>query len=345
MRPSEVYDQIGILFAAGLSPYLHGATGIGKSTVVKDYCDDNELEIMDVRASQLDPVDARGVPIADHERKKTVWYPPDFLPTEGRGVLFLDELNRANQDTQSALYQLILEGRVGDYVKPESWHIIAAGNREIDGCMVQPMSRALKNRFIHLEMESNYDDWHKWAHRNALNERVIAFMKHRPLALDEAAEAAKDDKGDKQDLIRNANAFATPRSWEFASRILDKAFAAGKTLTDCFNMIAGAIGEPMATEFVAYCDIYLELQDLDQIIANPKSFRPTKDPNKLYAICTGLAARANKSTFGSIVEVLEKVPAEYSLWTVDDCLSRNKAEIAKHPAYLKWVHKNIEYAA
>lgn len=344
MRPSDIYEQIGVLFEAGLSPYLHGATGIGKSTVIADYCTDHTLELKDVRASQLDPVDARGVPVPNHDAKQTEWYPPDFLPREGRGVLFLDELNRANQDTQSALYQLILEHRIGDYLLPDGWHIVAAGNREIDGCMVQPMSRALKNRFIHLEMESNYDDWHKWAHRNNLNERVIAFMKHRPTALDEASEAAKDDKGDAQDLIRNANAFATPRSWEFASRILDKAMPS-MSLIDCFNLLSGTIGEPMATQFVAYCDIYLELQDLDAVIAAPETFRITKDPNKLYAICTGLAARANKGTFGNIVKILDKVPAEYSLWTVDDCLARNKVEIAKHPAYLKWVHKNIEYAA
>jgi hypothetical protein len=344
MTPSQIYKELGILFSARLSPYLHGATGIGKSTVVADYAKDNELELKDVRASQLDPVDARGVPVPDHELKQTNWYPPDFLPRSGQGLLFLDELNRANQDTQSALYQLILERRIGDYILPNDWHIVAAGNREIDGCMVQPMSRALKNRFIHLEMESNYEDWHNWAHKNGLNERVIAFMKYRNDALDEATAATRDDKGDKQEILRNANAFATPRSWEFASRILNAAMPT-RTLGDCFSVLSGAIGEPMATEFIAYCDIYLELQDLDAIVADPGSFRPVSDPNKLYAICTGLAARANKKTFSNIVSILEKVPPEYSLWTVDDCLTRNKQEIATHPAYLKWVHKNIEYAS
>lgn len=344
MTPSQVAAQIPVLMSAGLSIYLHGPTGIGKSTVVADYCKAHDLELKDVRASQLDPVDARGIPIANHEKGVTSWLPPDFLPREGKGILFLDELNRANQDTQSALYQLILEGRLGDYIKPDSWSIIAAGNRDIDGCMVQPMSRALKNRFIHLEMESNYDDWHKWAHGNGINERVIAFMKHRPLALDEANQAVRDDKGDKMNMIRNANAFATPRSWEFASRILDKAIPAGFGLTDCFDMLQGTIGEGMATEFVAFCDIYMELQDIEGIIADPSTYRPVKDPNKLYAICTGLAARAKKENFSNIVRLLEKVPPEYSLWTMDDCLTRNK-EIAKHPAYLKWVHANIEYAA
>jgi hypothetical protein len=345
MTPNQILEELALILPAGLSAYLHGATGIGKSSVVRQYCEAHNLELRDVRASQLDPVDVRGVPVPDRERKCTSWFPPDFLPKDGNGILFLDELNRANQDTQSALYQFILERRLGDYVLPDGWMIMAAGNRDTDGCMVQPMSRALKNRFIHLNMESNYENWHTWAHRNQINEKVIAYMKQSPESLDEAEHCAtKNDKGASMDMIRNANSFATPRSWEFASRILDQAKLAGRQVIDLYGVLAGALGEPMATTFVAYCDIYLELQDLDEIIANPEVFIKVTDPNKLYAICTGLAARANKATFGNIRKLLDKVPPEYALWTVDDCLTRNKAVISIHPAYLDFVHKNIEYA-
>lgn len=345
MTPSQVYVEISTILQTTLSPFIHGPTGIGKSQVVQAYAEDKGLELRDIRASQLDPVDARGIPIPDHDRKLTAWYPPDFLPTEGAGIIFLDELNRANQDTQSALYQLILERRIGDYVLPDNWCIVAAGNRDVDGCMVQPMSRALKNRFIHLEMESNYDDWHKWAHKKGIQEHVIAFMKYRPTALDEATEATKDNSGKHMDRIRNANAFATPRSWEFASDLLKKAFAQGRKLRDCHMLLEGTIGEGMASEFVSYCDIYLEIQDIDEIIADPTLYRPTEDPNKLYAICTGLAARANKKTFGAIKLITDQMGREYASWTIDDCLNRNKDEIALHPAYIDWVHKNIEHAA
>jgi hypothetical protein len=345
MTPNQVANDIHVLIQARQSPFIHGATGIGKSQVVMAYAKENDLEIKDIRASQLDPVDARGIPVPDHDRRITTWYPPDFLPPDGAGIIFLDELNRANQDTQSALYQLILERRIGDYVLPPGWNIIAAGNREIDGCMVQPMSRALKNRFVHLNMEANYDDWHNWAHKSGIIEHVIAFMRFRPTALDEATEATKDDSGKHQERIRNANAFATPRSWEFASNILRTAFSQGRKLRDCFELMEGTVGEGMASEFISYCDIYLELPDLDDLVEHPENFVNTKDPNKLYAICTGLAARANKDTFGNIKKITDMMDREYAAWTIDDCLNRNKAEIAVHPAYVEWVYKNIEYAA
>jgi hypothetical protein len=347
MTPSQVTAEIQTILGTHLSPFIHGATGIGKSQVVQAYARKNSLELKDIRASQLDPVDARGIPVPNHTEKITQWYPPDFLPNnaKSKGVIFLDELNRANQDTQSALYQLILERRIGDYILPDGWSIVAAGNREVDGCMVQPMSRALKNRFIHLEMEPHYEDWHNWAHKNGIIEHVIAFMKYRSEALDEATMAVKDSSGKHMDRIRNANSFATPRSWEFLSDLLKKAFSQGRNLRDCFSLTEGTVGEGMASEFISYCDIYLELPDLDALIANPSTFVPTDDPNKLYAICTGLASRANKATFGGIKAITDRMEREYASWTIDDCLNRNKAEVAVHPAYIQWVHANINHAA
>jgi hypothetical protein len=344
MSPSEISTMLPVLVDAGLSAFIHGPTGIGKSNVVEQYCDANDLQLSVLPAAQLDPVDARGIPVPVPQTKTTSWYPPDFLPREGKGALFLDELNRANQDTQSALYQLILEGRIGDYLLPEGWFIMAAGNRDIDGCMVQPMSRALKNRFTHLEMESNYDDWHKWGNKKGLAEQVLAFMRWRPEALDEVKAAAKDETGKAMEVINAANAFGTPRSWEFVSRGVKAGFARGMKIKDLYHMIEGNVGEGCATEFVSYCDIYMELPDIDLMLINPDLFQPTTDPNKLYALCVGLAARANALNFDGVCAILKKMPPEYSMWTMDDCLDRNKDEISKHPAYIDWIHENIAFA-
>jgi len=190
-------------------------------------------------------------------------------------------------------------------------------------------------------MESSYEDWHKWAHRNKLNEKVISYMRQFPAHLNEENTATRKEKGNRQDILANVNAFATPRSWSFASRYLDHST---RSMQDCFYGLAGTIGAPMAGQFISYCSIYMELPDLNEIIANPAKFPSLEDPNKLYAVCTGLAARASMKTFGNICKILHKIPPEYALWTVDDCLHRNK-QIAEHPAYTEFVFKNIEYVS
>ena len=73
------------------------------------------------------PVDLRGLPpriAAD----QTEWVPPKFLPTTGKGILFLDELTSAPQMTQAGCYQLVLDRKLGEYTLPDDWVVIAAGN-------------------------------------------------------------------------------------------------------------------------------------------------------------------------------------------------------------------------
>ena len=72
---------------------IWGAPGIGKSSVVEAVAESQELELIDLRISQLAPTDLRGIPVP--KDNKACWYPPEFLPTSGKGILFLDEINMA----------------------------------------------------------------------------------------------------------------------------------------------------------------------------------------------------------------------------------------------------------
>ena len=69
---------------------IWGAPGIGKSSVVEKVAETRKLELIDLRISQLAPTDLRGIPVPANG--KAYWYPPEFLPTEGKGILFLDEI-------------------------------------------------------------------------------------------------------------------------------------------------------------------------------------------------------------------------------------------------------------
>lgn len=71
------------------STVIWGPPSIGKSSIVQQLAQENALDCIDVRLSQLAPTDLRGLPVADDELSK--WYPPEFLPKSGQGILFLDE--------------------------------------------------------------------------------------------------------------------------------------------------------------------------------------------------------------------------------------------------------------
>jgi MoxR-like ATPase len=112
-------------------------------------------------SGQLDSVDLRGLPRTAADQAE--WVPPKFLPTSGHGILFLDELTSAPQMTQAGCYQLVLDRKLGEYQLPEGWVVIAAGNPASERGVHFSMPRPLRNRFVHLDLEPDFEDWTKWA--------------------------------------------------------------------------------------------------------------------------------------------------------------------------------------
>src|SRR5690606_25955626 len=130
MKPSELACYLSTIIDEGikLSVMIWGAPGIGKSSIVAQVCESGKLDFIDLRLSQLAPTDLRGLPVP--RDKQSAWLPPEFLPTEGQGILFLDEINLAPPAMQGVAQQLILDRRVGSYVLPDDWFVWAAGNRK-----------------------------------------------------------------------------------------------------------------------------------------------------------------------------------------------------------------------
>ena len=109
---------------------LWGPPGVGKSDMVAQIGARREVPVIDIRLSQMEPSDLRGIPFRDGGRVE--WAPPAMLPDADRhgetGILFLDEITSAPPSVSAAAYQLILDRRLGEYQVPEGWAIFASGN-------------------------------------------------------------------------------------------------------------------------------------------------------------------------------------------------------------------------
>src|SRR6266852_4292136 len=204
MKASAITAALRALVGERQPVFVWGGPGIGKSAVIAWLARSLKIQLQDVRALLLDPVDLRGLPHLSEGRSK--WATPDFLPREGEGILFLDELNSATAMVQASCYQLVLDRKLGEYTLPDGWAIVAAGNRESDRGVTTRMPTPLRNRFTHLQFEVDMQEWCEWGIRASIRPEVIAFVRFRP------------------DLLsvfdRDANAFPSPRSWAFVSKIL-----------------------------------------------------------------------------------------------------------------------------
>ena len=269
--------------------YIWGAPGIGKSDTVrkvaKEIAEDkglkyeeysgefkeDTLHLVDVRVSQLEPSDLRGIPKIGDDSVK--WIKPDWLPTEGIGILFLDELNTAHQSIQKAAYQLILDRRIGDYILPEGWITIAAGNRQSDKANVFNMPKPLQNRFLHTTLvEPTVDDWAEWAMDNGIDSRIIGFLKF------------------KRDYLMDFNptdsnkAFASPRTWEYVSDLIEDV----EDYNEVYELSSLAIGTGKSIELMEFIKLR-EKMDVREILENPEGVEIPEQRDVFYSMVTGVA--------------------------------------------------------
>ena len=319
MRPSEVTSALTALIPTKRPVYLWGSPGVGKSSVVRQAADRLTLDLVDVRATLLDPVDLRGLPTVVDRRAE--WCPPSFLPRAGDGVLFLDELAQAPPLVQAACLQLVLDRRVGEYTLPDGWSVVAASNRTDDRAGTHRLISPLLNRFVHLDLDVCPDDWQQWAVSAGVAPEVRAFLRFRPALLHQ------------YDPASNPRAFPTPRSWQFVSDVL------ATTPPELLHrVVGGCVGDGPAAEFVAYLKLCRELPDPDRVLTHPTTSPVPKEPAVLYALVGALveAVKRDGGLVPGFVTYAGRLPDEFALLAFRDAVAVQPTLVA-HPSVQTWI--------
>jgi len=336
MKQSELKQAIQDARVLMESVFVWGAPGIGKSAIIYQLSCMLDILFKDVRVLLLDPTDLKGFP--DPFNGDTVkWKVPDFWPKDGEGIILLDELNLGSKMVQDACYQLIHDRKVGDYEVPAGWTIVAAGNRETDGCGVKRQSAALASRFIHVTLDHETEEFKaeflKYARENGFHPIVLGYLSVNKAAI------FKYDK--------TALTFANPRTWEKVSKMC-KLFENGDR-TDSYKrqMFQGCVGEGEGNNFFDFYKNCLTLPNPKQILKDPVGTWPvdssfSTSPEKmgqLYMVCTALARLVDKSTIDNMTVFLNTLPMrEFGTFTMEDAIAQHP-ELMKTDAYIQWQSK------
>ena len=321
MRPSDLSAALSGLLATQRPVFVWGPPGVGKSAIIHQAAAERSLPVIDVRAVLLDPVDLRGLPTVQKlpdGSTKTVWCAPDFLPRDGAGVIFLDELPQAPAMVQGGCLQLCLDRRLGEYELPDGWTIVAAGNRQEDRAGAHRLISPLLNRFIHLDADVSNDDWQAWAVEANVAVEVRGFLNFRPHLLFHFQPKL------------NERAFPTPRSWQFVSEILPH--TPQRLL---HQVVSGTVGEGAAAEFLGFLQVYRDLPDLEAIWKTPdKVTIPQAKPAVLFAMCAALAdmsrTKPDLDALGRFY-LRKEMPSEFSALTLRDTFMVNSVKVNGKP--------------
>ena len=326
MKPSLLAQRLRAYFLSREPQpcFIWGPPGCAKSSVVYQTTQELKYELKVFIASTIDPVDLRGVMFI--EDGETVFAPPrDFKPGRIRTVYFFDELNTATPAVQASMLRLILEGRLGD-IDISTQVRVGAGNRAIDLAAVNRMPSPLVNRFHHLYMDPDFEDWKQWAYRNDVESSIIAFHNFTSGSKLYVKPAERD------------RPFPSPRSWHFLSNTI-KILGGVENLL--YEDVMGNVGEGLAAEYLGFLEVYATLpKSADQVMGKKLTY--TKEPSKQHAVngmITSFFARcSDKAKVAK--DIIEYAAAldhrEFAVILLRDVMHVDAKVIMAAPGYVAW---------
>ena len=332
---TSMIEALNTVLMSKLTPMLVGSPGIGKSDIVKSVAKMHNLKLIDMRLAQSDPTDLNGFPTLQQDGTRMDYAPPTTFPLEHldtipKGyegwLLFLDEINAAPPSIQAAAYKLVLDRQIGAHNLHKNVAIVCAGNKATDKAIVNRLSTAMQSRMIHLNLMVDSESWLEWANAHGIDHRVISFIKYRPELLHKFNPSHSDDT------------FASPRTWEFLSKII-----LGKekfSITD-HAVLVGTVGEGPATEFKAFCQVYKDLPTIEDMLNNPGSIQIPNEPGHQYAMTTLISHNANNATIAALMLITMKLPIEFQVVVLKDIYVM-APELKTNPIIQDWIAKNAD---
>ena len=308
-----------------------GAPGVGKSQVIRQIGKKYGYKVIDIRLAQMSEVEIGGLIYPNEERTRTVWLAPDILPNEERDgkntILLLDEITSCTKRVQVAAYQLILDRRIGQYKLPEGTFVVALGNREDDDGVYIHLAGPLADRFEIHYIESDFEGWkYDFALKHGIHPYIIDYLTFKPSNLH------------TQDPDSGEIVFATPRSWERVSDILNIDCDVTKPVIR--HKIIGNVGVAAGSQFVEFCKKQRKVISVQDLLSGKE--KAPNDAEELALLVDRLVnevaflERADESGLHSgqrkrveqVIEALVRLPqAEYGLLGLKKLLEMNRETV------------------
>jgi len=342
-----------------LSLFVWGTTGIGKSETIETKARDiaekekrvyvcwNKISkeekhevaknpekyffLMDIRLSQMDPSDLKGLPSLNGS-DSVEWKVPFWLKVASlkgaMGFVFFDEINLAPPTIQASAYQLILDRALGEVTINDGVGVLAAGNRISDKANVYELPKPLQNRFNHITLKvPNVEDWTIWAIKAGVDSRIITFLNAHPPRL-----MGKLDSNSKE------MAFPTPRSWgKSCSRLISGI----QNLKDVESLASSAVGMGAAMEFASFLKFQRKI-DLQELLKNPKKYLSSIEDEDLdlkYSMISLVTdwydKNYKKEDLNKVLEISKYVQAEFAVLLLRFCKLRHQSSFKKNAPTLK----------
>jgi hypothetical protein len=331
---AQAASDLEINATLGIPTILVGLVGVGKTDVVRQTAIKLGWPVIEKRASQMAETDLT-LPMPDHASGRIMNFVPDWLPRVDRdgdhGFILFDELSDAAIGVQAALNQLILEGELPGYKKPNGWIVVATGNRASDRAAAQRFSRATANRLAIFEIALDVASWLAWATLANVHPLLIAYVQNAD-RMGVGANALHRYPAAGSDAV----AFVTPRS---LSRCSPYFYASDKgQINDnqLRRLIGANCGEDTASDIMNFLATYRLLPDLNSIISDPMNAQLHREPSVNFALTVALVSRLDRRNLPAIVTYVKRMERLYqaAFWSTATAKDKAFEETSEHVAFL-----------
>lgn len=325
-------ERIQKLVISGISPFLHGQTGVGKSARVKQEDDDvttiylcnQTIDSLNGKAVYVPPLTKRvekKISVIDENgeiKEKTEW--EDKIIEEGHmkdvkpawlekleakckaepnkiHIVFFDEITNAPPAIQGFCFNIILDREVnGIWKLPENARVVAAGNELDDSIAACELAEPLFGRFAHIYVDDNVKSWLTWANKSNIHPSIIAFI-------------AYSNGNSLRTRYNGKTPNADPRKWEMASKVL--------YATRNISLLEGLLGKDLTKAFGEFCNCEtISLEDVINGNYTELSFK--MDSNEKFVTALALS-QVDIDNFETVYDFMMKVGPEpcavfESLW-------------------------------
>lgn len=367
MKPSNIFAVLDLSYKSrsegrALNPIFTGEAGLGKSEITQAWVAkqrerNKDFGFLDLRIAYMEAPDLIGFPAEGKDannKGRTMHLLPEFWPTEGEGLILLEEPNRGTTGVMNCLMQLLTDFKVHNYTVPKGWMIAACINPDSSEYDVNTMDAALKDRFVEFEVEFDHMAFMDFMSDKNWSDRVQMFVGSGIWTYKTTKEVGKDGK------------YISPRTW---SKV-NAAELAGVHNSRALHRltVCSILGKDIGNEYHKYCYDSAPVTASDIIKDRSAAFKrllaqsdvSTYQGDMIAATVESIEkyygglkkdCKADQIDEDTMAEVAKIIPADHAVNLIKQCgYKQSKGQITnffkeftgRHPELVKVLKDNIK---
>jgi hypothetical protein len=279
---------------------------------------------------------------------------PNFWPTEGNGLILLEEPNRGTTGVMNCLMQLLTDFKVHNYTLPPGWMIASCINPDSSEYDVNTMDAALKDRFVEFEVEFDHMSFIDFIDKASWNDKVQMFISSGIWTYKTTKEIGKDGK------------YISPRTWSKVNAAEMAGVGSNRQLHRL--TVASILGKDIGNEYHKYCYDSAPVTAADLIkdkSAALKRLTAMSDVSSYQGDMIAATVESIEKNYGGVkkdckadqidedimAEVAKIIPADHAVNLIKQCgYKQSKGQITtffkeftkRHPELVQVLKDNIK---